>query len=73
MKEIKCPNCGKAFTIDEASYNSIAEQVRDKEFAAELDAQKKAAVALAEAKKDQQIAAYYNHKSSDKTVFRILR
>ena len=56
MKEIKCPNCGKEFTIDEAAYNSIAEQVRDIEFAAEVDEQRNTAVALAEAKKDKQIA-----------------
>ena len=57
MNEIKCPQCGKAFTIDEASYNSIAKQVRDREFMEELSAQKDAAVKLAEATKDKQIAA----------------
>ena len=56
MNEIKCPNCGKEFTIDEAAYNSIADQVRDIEFAAEVDKQRNTAVALAEAKKDKQIA-----------------
>ena len=60
MKEIKCPNCGKEFTIDEAAYNSIAEQVRDIEFAAEVDEQRNTAVALAEAKKDKQIAELEN-------------
>ena len=60
MNEIKCPNCGKEFTIDEAAYNSIAEQVRDIEFAAEVDEQRNTAVALAEAKKDKQIAELEN-------------
>ncbi|MGY3777440.1 DUF2130 domain-containing protein [Isobaculum melis] len=32
MREIKCPHCGKAFTIDEASYADILNQVRTKEF-----------------------------------------
>lgn len=32
MHEIKCPHCGKAFTIDEAGYADIVMQVRDKEF-----------------------------------------
>ena len=32
MNEIKCPNCGKAFKIDEAGYASILKQVRDSEF-----------------------------------------
>ena len=60
MNEIKCPNCGKEFTIDEAAYNSIAEQVRNIEFAAEVDEQRNTAVALAEAKKDKQIAELEN-------------
>ena len=36
--EIKCPNCGKVFTIDEASYAEIQNQVRNKEFNSELEA-----------------------------------
>ena len=31
MTEIICPNCGKAFAIDESSYERIAKQVREKE------------------------------------------
>ena len=36
MNEIKCPNCGKVFSVDEASYASVASQVRNKEFLAEV-------------------------------------
>lgn len=36
MHEIKCPHCGRAFTIDEAGYADIAKQVRDREFDAQL-------------------------------------
>ena len=36
--EIKCPNCGKVFTIDEASYAEIQNQVRNNEFNRELEA-----------------------------------
>jgi Uncharacterized protein conserved in bacteria len=36
MREIKCPNCGKEFTIDEASYADILNQVRTKEFNGEI-------------------------------------
>ena len=32
MNEVKCPNCKKAFKIDEAGYADILKQVRDKEF-----------------------------------------
>jgi len=36
MHEIKCPHCGKAFTIDEAGYADILNQVRTKEFNEEI-------------------------------------
>ena len=36
MNEIKCPNCGEEFSIDENYYNKIVKQIRDKEFAKEV-------------------------------------
>lgn len=36
MKEIKCPNCGKMFQVDESGYAAILKQVRDEEFEKEL-------------------------------------
>jgi hypothetical protein len=36
MHEIICPNCGKAFKIDEAGYADILKQVRDSEFEQQL-------------------------------------
>lgn len=36
MHEIKCPNCGEAFTVDESGYAAIVSQVRDAEFHKEL-------------------------------------
>lgn len=36
MNQIKCPNCGEVFTIDESSYDSIVRQIRDQQFAEEL-------------------------------------
>ena len=36
MKELKCPQCGTMFTIDEADYASIVDQVKNKEFEREL-------------------------------------
>ena len=41
MKEIKCPECGKVFTIDEGSYNEILEQVRKNHLDEELEKTKK--------------------------------
>ena len=32
MSEIKCPECGKFFKVDETSYSNILKQVHDKEF-----------------------------------------
>lgn len=32
MSEIKCPKCGTSFTVDESGYQSIVNQIRDKEF-----------------------------------------
>ncbi len=37
MKEIKCPNCGKMFQVDESGYAAILKQVRDEEFEKELE------------------------------------
>lgn len=37
MKELKCPNCGNFFTVDEADYASIVSQVRNAEFEAEME------------------------------------
>ena len=40
MKEIKCPNCGSVFQVDESGYAQILQQVRDREFEKELDRRK---------------------------------
>ncbi len=56
MTEIKCPNCGKVFTIDESSYAAIEKQVRDAAFDRELARRSGEAVKLAEAEKDRVIA-----------------
>ena len=37
MKELKCPNCGSVFTVDEADYASIVSQIRNSEFEEELN------------------------------------
>ncbi len=57
MNEIVCPDCGKAFKVDEAGYADILKQVRDRTFEEQLnerlelaDKEKKNAVELAEEK-----------------------
>lgn len=56
MNEIICPNCKKAFKVDEAGFADILKQVRDHQFEEELrnrlniaEQQKQDAVKLAEA------------------------
>ena len=56
MNEIKCPECGKLFRVDESGFADIIKQVRDREFErainereALLEADKEKAVRLAEA------------------------
>ena len=57
MHEIKCPNCGKSFSLDEAGYADILSQVRNDAFDKALnerlelaEREKKTAIELAEAK-----------------------
>ena len=71
MKELICPNCHKAFTVDEADYASIVNQVKNTEFneevdrrIAELREQYKAEQALATAKTEQS----FQHQLSKKEL-----
>ena len=41
MQEIKCPNCGEVFVVDESGYAQIVQQVRDKEFEKEIKRREK--------------------------------
>ena len=43
MNEIKCPNCGTVFKIDEMDYQSIVKQIRDHEFEKEIELREKQA------------------------------
>ena len=51
MNKINCPECGKAFKIDETGYSNILEQVRNDQFQQELEKQ----LELAEANKAKSI------------------
>ena len=67
MPDIKCPNCGTVFSVDDTTYASISKQVRDKEFEKELTTQKTAAVKLIEAEKNQLITELQAQISSFET------
>ena len=69
MNELKCPNCGTVFQIDEQDYESIVKQIRDKEFEKEINLReaqykndKEQALKLAEAKAEKDLAEELNKK-----------
>ena len=70
MKELKCPKCGSVFTVDEADYASILQQVKNEEFEtelrrrmAEMDSRHKAEQQLASAKAEQDFQSKLNRKA----------
>ena len=72
MKELKCPKCGSVFTVDEADYASILQQVKNQEFEAELrrrlaemDSRHKAEQQLASAKAQQDFQIQLNQKIAE--------
>ena len=66
MHEIKCPNCGKVFVVDEFGYAQIRKQIRDKEFEKEI---KQREIALMEMKEsDLKLARMEQKKEFDKEL-----
>lgn len=66
---LKCPQCGTVFQINETDYESIAKQIRDKEFEKEImlrnqqhEREKENAVKLAEANLEKSLAEELNKK-----------
>ncbi|WP_444328668.1 DUF2130 domain-containing protein [Paratractidigestivibacter sp.] len=57
MAQIVCPNCGKAFTVDESDYATIVKQVRDAEFERDIEER----VRLVEKNQDSAVAAAEAH------------
>lgn len=71
MKEIKCPNCGTSFSIDESDYAELLSHIRTEEFEKELksreqvliekyNSQNKLDVTNAVSSKDKEIASLIN-------------
>ena len=63
MNEIKCPQCGKVFKIDEDDYAKLVSQVRDNEFSKEMEfrvkhyeEEKRSAIELAKADEERKHA-----------------
>ena len=69
MNELKCPNCGTVFQIDEVDYMSIVKQVKDKEFEKEISVReaqykndKEQSIKLTEAKLEKEFNEELNKK-----------
>jgi hypothetical protein len=77
MNEIICPNCKKAFKVDEAGFADILKQVRDHEFEHELknrlnlaEKEKESAVKLAEANIKNTLQEQLAKKDHELTVLK---
>ena len=74
MNELKCPNCGTVFQIDEVDYMSIVKQVKDKEFEKEINVReaqykndKEQSIKLTEAKLEKEFTEELNKKDLEIT------
>ena len=74
MNEIKCPNCGTVFKIDEKQYDSIVKQVRDSEFKNEIatrqeqyEKNKNQAIKLAENELEKKLSTMLKEKDLEIT------
>lgn len=72
MQEIKCPNCGEVFAVDESGYAQIVKQVRDREFAKELKQReddfakmKESALKLAQMEQKEELARVLSSKDAE--------
>ena len=68
MQEIRCPNCGKLFQVDEAGYARIVQQVRDREFSRELERREQELVQQKE--NDMTIALMEHEKSHGEAIIK---
>ena len=65
MSEIKCPNCGKTFKIDENSYADIVRQVRDSEYSKDIEAKVHDATEVLHAKAAAEYLKLKNEKETE--------
>ncbi|MBU0278102.1 MULTISPECIES: DUF2130 domain-containing protein [unclassified Gemella] len=72
MKDIKCPNCGESFNIDDNKYENIVTQIKNKEFTEELNSRIKQAeqhykkdIELLEEKANNKIEKILTEKEAD--------
>ncbi|MCY7210626.1 DUF2130 domain-containing protein [Streptococcus sp. IsoGale021] len=65
MNEIKCPNCGEVFTVNESQYSELLAQVRTTEFDKEIHARIEQALALEKQKAQNEQQQMLSQKESE--------
>lgn len=65
MNEIKCPNCGEVFTVNESQYSELLAQVRTTEFDKEIHARIEQALALEKQKAQNEQQQTLSQKESE--------
>lgn len=72
MNEIKCPNCGKTFQVDEAGYAAIVQQVRDEQFNKDIQTrekqfaiEKESAIQLAKNETEKEFSQKLNNQEKE--------
>lgn len=72
MSELRCPNCGEIFEMDESNYQQLVKQVRDNEFEEELKRRKKEIetvnenkIALEKLKQEQSMENFKHQKDTE--------
>ena len=65
MNEIKCPNCGEVFTVNESQYSELLAQVRTTEFDKEIHTRIEQALALEKQKAQNEQQQALSQKESE--------
>ncbi len=76
--EIKCPNCGEVFKVDDTGYSAIVEQVRNAEFEKELKKreqvyieEKQSAIKLAKSETEKDLNIEISKKEKEITELKV--
>ena len=63
MSQIKCPNCGTVFQVDESQYHEILQQVRNEEFEKELNDRQKNSNQIIQSQLEKEYESKLNQKA----------
>ena len=71
MKEIKCPHCGKTFSVDESEYAELLAQIKNSEYQKELENRKKELEELYNSKKNEEVSNLLKEKNEEITKLKL--